>query len=310
MLAKDDVRETSPRQAAAFLVRALLIVNPFATGVSEGRLAAVRSALPSTTVMRVTTRQGQATEIAREASSTVDALYVFGGDGTFNEALNGIDATTPLGLIPGGGTSVLPRALGLPREPIEAAHRVAGGIERRIGVGSVNGRRFGFNAGIGLDAEIVRAVDALGRHPDGRRPGDWSFAWTGMRTLAKHRFRLEPVLELKGHGRAAFALVSNCAEYSYAGRFALRVAPEASFESGLDLVAPIRMRVHELPRLLSYALGGGDRSKAPKLLYAHDLDRLEVVCDRPLPLQVDGEDLGDVEQAVFEAERDAVTVLV
>jgi hypothetical protein len=45
-------------------------------------------------------------------------------------------------------------------------------------------------------------------------------------------------------------------------------------------------------------------------VYAHDADRLEVVCDGPLPLQVDGEDLGDVEEAVFEAERDAVTVLV
>jgi hypothetical protein len=34
------------------------------------------------------------------------------------------------------------------------------------------------------------------------------------------------------------------------------------------------------------------------------------VCDRPLPLQVDGEDLGDVREAVFEAERDAIAVLI
>jgi diacylglycerol kinase family enzyme len=292
-------------------VSRILIVNPFATGVTEERLAAVRSALPSATVVRVTTRQGQATEIAHEASSTVDCVFVFGGDGTFNEVLNGIDALTPVGFIPGGGTSVLPRALGLPREPAEAARRVAAGTERRIGVGRVNGRRFGFGAGIGLDAEIVRAVDALGRRPDGRRPGDAAFAWTGVRTLAAHRFALEPALELKGHGRAAFALVANCAEYSYAGPIALRVAPDASFDHGLDVVAPVRMRARELPRFAAYAVGrGGDRGKARKLLYAHDVDRLEVVCDRPLPLQADGEDLGDVEHAVFEAERGAVTVLV
>ena len=45
-------------------------------------------------------------------------------------------------------------------------------------------------------------------------------------------------------------------------------------------------------------------------MYAHDVDRLKITCDRPLPLEVDGEDLGDVTEAVVEAERDAVTVLV
>jgi len=42
----------------------------------------------------------------------------------------------------------------------------------------------------------------------------------------------------------------------------------------------------------------------------HDLDRIEVVCDGPLPLHEDGEDLGDAERALFQAERDAVAVLV
>ena len=76
---------------------------------------------------------------------------------TFQTVLNGIDGDTPLGLIPGGGTSVLPRALGLPRDSVEAARRVAVGAPRRIGLGRVNGHRFGFCAGIGLDAEIGRA---------------------------------------------------------------------------------------------------------------------------------------------------------
>jgi len=287
----------------------LLIVNPFASGVNEDRLAAVQDALPAGTEMRLTTRGGEASELAREVAGRVEALYVFGGDGTFNEALNGIDASTPLGFIPGGGTSVLPRALGLPRDPVEAARRLADGSARRIGLGRVNGHRFGFGAGIGLDAEIVRAVDELGRGPDGRRPGDLSFAWTGVWTASRHRFRIDPVLEVVGYGRAALALVSNCAAYSYAGRLALRFAPEASFEGGLDLVAPVRLRPRDLPRVLREAFGGGQR-RPDRYLYVHDTDRLEIVCDRPLPLQADGEDLGDVERAVFEAERDAVTVLV
>ncbi len=290
---------------------ALLIANPWASGVDEDGLAGVRAELPAGTELRMTSGPGDAIEIAREASGVVAALYVFGGDGTFNEVLNGIDDSTPLGLIPGGGASVLPRALGLPRGSAEAARRLTGTARpRRIGVGRVNGRRFGFAAGIGLDAEIVRAVDELGRRSDGRRPGNLSFAWTGLRTFARHNYRLAPALEVKGHGRAAFALVSNGPAYSYAGRVALQPAPDASFEGGLDLVAPTEVRSRDIPRIARYALGWGDRENARGLVYVHDSDRLEVVCDRPLPLQADGEDLGDVEHAVFEAERDAVTVLV
>ena len=288
----------------------LLIANPQASGVDEARLTNVRAALPEGTEFRLTSARGEATELAREVSGRVDALYVFGGDGTYNEVLNGIDGGTPLGLIPGGGTSVLPRALGLPRDPVEAARRVAAGAPRRIGLGRVNGHRFGFCAGIGLDAEIVRAVDDLGRRPDGRRPGDLSFAWTSVRALSRRRFRLEPALEVTGKGRAALALVSNSPVYSYAGPIPLRFAPEATFDGGLDLVAPTQVRGRDLPRIVGYALGRGDRTRVRDILYAHDADRIEIVCDRPLPLQADGEDLGDVEQAVFEAEPAAVTVLV
>ena len=287
----------------------LLIVNPWASGVDEERLAAVHGALPQGTELRLTTRGGEATELARDAAGRLDALYVFGGDGTYNEVLNGIDADTPLGFVPGGGASVLPRALGLPREPVAAAHAIAAGTPRRIGLGRVNGHRFGFASGVGLDAELVRAVDDLGRKPDGKRPGDFAFAWSGVRVLSRHGFSLEPALEITGHGRAAFALVSNGPTYTYAGRFALRPAPRATFEGGLDLVGPTKVRARGVARILRYAVSGGDRAKPEDVVYVHDADRLEVVCDSPLPLQADGEDLGDVEHAVFEAERDAVTVL-
>jgi diacylglycerol kinase family enzyme len=288
----------------------LLIVNPWASRVDEARLSAVEAELPSGTETRPTAHRGEATEIAREEAGKVETLYVFGGDGTFNEVLNGIDAATPVGFIPGGGTSVLPRALGLPRDPAQAARRLASASPRRIGLGRVNGRRFGFGAGIGLDAEIVRAVDELGRRSDGRRPGDLAFVWTGVRTVARYGLRLDPVLDVKGHGRAAFALVLNGPTYSYAGPVALRVAPRARFETGLDLVAPERMRARDLPRFLRYALGRGDVAREQDFVVVHDADRIEVTCDVPLPLQADGEDLGDAEHVVFEAERDAVTVLV
>jgi diacylglycerol kinase family enzyme len=287
----------------------LLIVNPLASGVDERLLAGVRAALPPGTEVVRTAVPGEATALAHEASGRRSAVYVFGGDGTFNEVLNGIDAETPLGLIPGGGTSVLPRALGLPRDPVEAAHRIAGGRPRRIGLGRANGRRFGFAAGVGLDAELVRRVDSLGRDAAGRRPGDRAFVLTALRLLLEHRGRWLPALEVEGLGRAAFALVANCSPYTYAGPIGLPLAPEASFDGGLDLVAPVEVRPATLPRLAWYAVRGPG-SGARGVLYRHDAERLGVRCDRPLPMQLDGEDVGDVEEVAFTSEPGAVVVLV
>lgn len=289
-------------------VRAALIVNPFASAVTEERVVAVTRALGHPEVLR-TERPGHATELAREACRRVDALYVFSGDGGFNEAMNGADGETPLGFVPGGGTSVLSRALGLPRDPVQAATRLAAGSPRRISLGRVNGRRFGFSGGVGLDAEFIRRVDALGRASEGKRAGDLAFAWTAVRTLAERRIRMEPTITLDGIGRAAFVLVANCDPYTYLGRLPLRIAPLARFELGLDLVAPRRLTPGLLPRFCLYLARGGGQERDPRILYRHDLDRLDLTCDQPTPLQVDGEDLGDVTEAVFEAERDAVTVL-
>jgi diacylglycerol kinase family enzyme len=282
----------------------LLIVNPFASAVSEERLAGVIEALGDVEVRR-TERPGHATELAREAAER-GALYVFSGDGGFNEVLNGLKADVPVGFIPGGGANVLPRALGLPRDPVKAARQLSAGRTRRISLGRVNGRRFGFSAGVGFDAEVVRRVDRLGRSEEGGRAGNLKFAWTVARLVGERRGRFLPALEVVGRGRAAFALVANCDPFTYAGPLPVHVAPRARFELGLDFVAPPHVAPARIPRLLfRFASGRGDG-----LLSGHDLDRIEIRCDRPLPLQADGEDLGDVESAVFEAERNAVSVLV
>jgi diacylglycerol kinase family enzyme len=291
------------------MARALLVVNPFASRVTEKRTTEVARILGVAKVVE-TERRGHATDLVREACDSFDAVYVFSGDGGFNEALNGVDGETPLGFVPGGGASVLPRALGLPRDPVAAARRVAGGQPRRISLGRANGRRFGFSAGIGLDAELVRRVDARGRTRDGRRAGNVAFALEAVHLLAERRARFDPELELRGLGRAAFALVANGDPYSYAGSFPLRVAPQARFDAGLDVVAPRRVRLRSLPRYGFYLLRGGGQERARDVIHAHDVDRIEIVCDRPLPLQVDGEDLGDVSEATFEAERLAVSVIV
>ncbi len=288
----------------------LLIVNPFASGVTEDRIGAVEAKLRRAAEVDVelTRRPGHAIELAREAGA-VDAVIVFSGDGVFNEVVNGHGASFPLGLVPGGGTNVLARALGLPRDPVAAAEQVADALSRgrtqQISLGRVNGRRFTFSAGIGFDAELLRRV---GRGADGRRPRDIRFATTFTRMLLERRGRYESQLSIDGIGRAAFVFVANGDPYTYAGRVALHVAPAVTFAGGLDFFAPERTGPLDAPRLLAaFARGRVPRARA---LRGHDVDRLEVRCDAPLPLQADGEDLGDVEHAVFEAERAALAVLV
>jgi diacylglycerol kinase family enzyme len=292
----------------------VLIVNPFASAVTEERVRSVERELGRAGTVRtlLTERPGHGAVLA--AAAVGDALVVYSGDGGFNEALNGAPAELPLGFLPGGRTSVLPRALGLPRDAVAAARKIAEALEQRrtrtISVGRVNGRRFGFNAGIGLDAELVRRVDGLGRREDGRRPGDAAYIAAAVRLLAARHGLFEPALEVRGLGRAAFVLVANTDPYSYAGPIPIHAAPEARFELGLDLVAPARVATRSVPRYLRYLLRGRGQIEAADVLYGHDLDRIEITCDRPLPLQADGEDLGDVTEAVFEAERSALTVLI
>jgi diacylglycerol kinase family enzyme len=285
--------------------RPLLIVNPGASAVDETRTEAVAEILGADVVK--TERPGHATELAAE--SAAECVFVFGGDGVFNEVINGHRPDVPVGFVPGGGSSVLPRALGLSLDPELAARQLVEALRfrriRRISVGSVNGRRFGFAAALGFPAEVVRRVDELGR-ANGRRPPDRTFALTVARALIAHGGRLEPTLEVDGEP-AAFALVANGDPYTYFTRLPLRVAPDARFEEGLDVVAPRRVRVRTIPRLTTAAVLG---RKVPGVFYAHDVDRIDVRCREPLPLQVDGEDLGDVEGAIFTCERAALTVLV
>ena len=295
--------------------RALLIVNPYSTHVTGRRITEVENALRERVELETefTRHPGHATELAAAAADDdVDAILVFSGDGTYNEALNGIDGRLPIGFVPGGGTSVLPRALGIPRDAVAAARVLGAALDdgrlRRISVGAVNGRRFSFSAGIGFDAEAVRKLDALGRDSGGARPGDTVFLRMVLKMLLDRRGRWAPALEIEGVGRAAFVLVANGDPYSYAGAVPIRITPGARFEDGLAFAAPREVRRRDVPRLATAIVRG--RGYGPQILTGVDLDRIDVHCDAPLPLQADGEDLGDVEQATFEARRDAVSVLV
>jgi diacylglycerol kinase family enzyme len=278
-------------------MRVTLIVNPFASRVTEARVRALEGRLDAVETL-LTERRGHATELAAGASG--DVVFVFGGDGVVNEVLNGLPAGKPLGIVAGGYTNVLARALGVPDDPAKAVR------ERRISLGRANGRRFAFSSGIGVDSEAVRELETR-RSSDGRRRGDLAYAGMIARRLASG---YEPRLEIDGLGRAALLFVSNDAVFTYAGPRPFRFSPEARFELGLDVVAPERASMLAAVRYAGRLFTGRGLVGLPGVLHAHDVDTIRVVCDGPLPLEADGEDLGDVTEALFEAERDAISVLV
>jgi diacylglycerol kinase family enzyme len=295
--------------------RVVLIVNPYSSGVSRRQLADVKDALArrADVIVRQTEAKGHAVQLAAEAAEDADAVVVFSGDGTYNEAINGAAGKLPFGFVPGGGASVFPRALGLPRDPIAAAVRAADALDRgrtiSIGLGRVNGRLFAFSSGIGFDAEAVRRIDRRGRDEEGRRAGNAIFAATVFRILFESRLRVPPQLTVEGFGRAACLFVANGRPYTYAGPFPVTIAEDADFGGGLDFAAPREISPGAAPALAVRGFRGtlaGD----PRVLSGHDLDGFDVHCDRPLPLQADGEDLGDVTEASFLAERGALDVLV
>jgi diacylglycerol kinase family enzyme len=301
--------------------RLRLIVNPIASGVSERAVEeAVRALAERCDVAAARTeRRGHAAELAAAAiDDGFDAVAVLAGDGTANEVLNGLHAQLPVGVLPGGGTSVLPRALGLPRSIPDAARQVgealAAGRTRTISLGTIDGRAFAFAAGVGFDAASVRRVDERGRS-GGRRPGDLYFTAQVVRTYLSRSYA-QPLLTVEAPGlepfRGASVVVANTHPWSYVGPRPLQIAPRARFERGLDVVVPRALDLRFAATLLRYALvtGGHAAGRDPRVRYLSDVGELTVRCDRPLPAEADGDDLGDVSEVRLGVEREGARLLV
>src|SRR2546421_564012 len=184
----------------------LVIVNPYATTVSDRLKNLVVYALRGRYEVEAidTTERGHASALAREAAHEgYDVVVAFGGDGTVNEAANGlVGSPTPLTCLPGGATNVYTRLLGIPPEIVDATEhllRVADDWRpRRVDLGAVNDRHFTFSSGLGLDASVVERVDS---HPRLKaRLGEHYFTWAAFSRraeLTRHR-RIEAFGPLAG----------------------------------------------------------------------------------------------------------------
>jgi diacylglycerol kinase family enzyme len=302
-------------------VRVRLVVNPRATGVGEGVIDAVTTRLVAVGELEVcrTERPGHAVELA--AAPGADAVVAMGGDGTYNEVVNGLPAGVRLGVLPAGASSVFARQLGFATDPVVAAGQLARALAanstRPLGLGRMDGRRFTFAASLGLDAATMRAVDRERiTRPGNRRPGDLRVVAAAVRELAAQGFALRERMTLEAPGRpperASYVLVANQHPYTYFGRLAVQAAPRASFDSGLDAVAVGELRARGLWRLAVYALVWPRHAagRSHRVGYLHDLRRFSVRCDAPTPAQLDGEYVGDVEGAEFAYEEAAMRVYV
>jgi len=303
--------------------RMLVIVNPYATTVSSHLREVVVYALRGRFEVDAvdTEAPGHATELCREAAHEgYDAVVAFGGDGTVNEAANGLlGSSTPLYCLPGGSANVFAKMLGIPGELIDATERLLGMADdwrpRRVDLGSVNGRCFTFASGIGLDASVVERVDS---HPRLKaRFGPYYFAAVALATFSR-RYLLAraPRMQVQVGEQTidgVLTIVQNGSPYTYFKNRPIEVAEGARLDSGalagcvLHRATPLGMPLIGWRALSARARVARHRqvsgfSQARKLT-------VRTTDGRPLPLQVDGDYLGEVAEARYSVLPAALSVV-
>jgi len=251
-----------------------------------------------------TEQRGHATQLCREgAREGYDAVVAFGGDGTVNEAANGlVGSDTPLTCLPGGATNVYCRLLGIPNDVVDATEHLLRLADewrpRRVALGRVDERHFLFASGVGLDASVVERVDA---HPYRKAKfGPWYYTLCGIGTFNRRYLVNPPRVRLRAGGQeieAVTVVAQNAGPYTYFGSRPIRMVGGAELDSGeLSLAALKRATPLELatltPRLLSGRAGIVQGHRHIAGLEGVTEAVIEGVDGEPFPLQVDGDYIG------------------
>lgn len=316
-------------------MKVVLLVNSKASSVTPRSRVVIGKALSADHDVTVaeTSRRGHATRLAQgAAASGVDVVVVLGGDGTLNEAANGLAGTgCALAPLPGGSTNVFARTIGLPNDPIEATgvllEALARRSIRRVGLGSVNGRYFLFHTGVGFDAAVVEQVER--RSGLKRYAGHPLFVYAGFDTWMRHfdrtrpRFAVqfpEPEAGVAATGGATegavvddgyLTIVLNTSPYTYLGNRPLDLAPEATLDRGLAAVTVRTMTFSRFMPVILSALGSGRLLRRSRWVdHRTDVGALTVRAYGPVPYQVDGDHLGDAEVLEFRHEPDVLDLVL
>lgn len=322
-------------------MRALLVVNPAATTTSARTRDVLTHALASDLKLEVATTEsrGHARDLARRAaeSGETELVIALGGDGTVNEVVNGLlhhgpdpDRLPRLAVVPGGSTNVFARALGLPNDVVEATgallDALEAGSERTVGLGLADGvpgtedseippRWFTFTAGLGFDAGIVGRVEQ--QRERGKRSTHALYVRQVVRQFLKEQHRGGGTITLERPGEEpveglVLSIVCNTAPWSYLGNRPLYAAPEASFDTALDLLGLSRLTPTAVSRyatqLLTSSPERGPHGKHAVTL--HDMTDFTLHSQVPLPFQMDGDHLGLRTSVNFTGVRRALRVIV
>jgi diacylglycerol kinase family enzyme len=299
--------------------RVLLIVNPVARTVSQPTLAVLEKALSADFRLEVTEtkERGHASEIAAQAvDEGVDLVVVFSGDGTINEVVNALAGTaTALGIIPGGATNILVRALGLPTDPVEATGVLIGKALNdeafQLHLGRADGRYFAVNCGAGVDAAAMQRMDA--KFPKTKAKFDRvafrSVAWELMAGYVGRAPDLQVSVDDREPVPSLSVMVGRTDPYTYYKDRGLRVTPQASFDTGLDVLSVRKLNRRSVPRVVWQVFGSARHVHGRDIDYVHDASKVLVTSDDPFPVQVDGDSLGDHQRLQIELAREALWVV-
>jgi diacylglycerol kinase family enzyme len=299
--------------------RLLLIVNPVARTVSRPTLAVIEKALSADFKLEVleTANRGHATDVAREAvADGIDLVVVFSGDGTINETVNGLAGTeTALGVLPGGATNILARALQFPLDPVEAAGVLISaaleGRARRLDLGRADGRYFAVNCGAGVDAAAMKRLDH--KFPASKAKfSRAAFRAVAREVLAGYAGR-SPDLTVRiddGEPQPSISvMIGRTDPYTYYKDRGVRVTPQASLDEGLDVLSARRLPRRSVLRIAWQLFGSARHVRGRDIDYWHDVSRVRVGSERPFPVQVDGDVMEDRTELEVSLARDALWVV-
>jgi diacylglycerol kinase family enzyme len=308
--------------------RMLIIVNPYATTVSDRLKNLVVYALQGRYEVEAVSTQAQnhATQICRDAREEgYDVVVAFGGDGTLNEVANGLRGTeVPVSVLPGGSTNVVCRTLGIPNDVVDATEHLLGIADefhpRRIDLGVANGRRFVFACGAGLDATAAKRVDS--RPVLKARAGRWFYAYAAISGFTREYLRNPVRVRMEADGQSAegvTAIAQNSDPFTYFGERELQVCEGAALDNRtLSLAVLQRAALRDMPTVATRVLLEGLRVPGHRQIVHFEgitEARLESVSRdaqghiRPFPVQVDGDYIGDHGELDLSIEPAALTVV-
>ena len=304
------------------MARVLLLCNPSASSVTPRGRVVIQAALGADheVTLAETSRRGHATRLAQgAAASGTEIVVVLGGDGTLNEAANGLaGSSTALACLPGGSTNVFARTIGLPNDPIEATGDLLGALQRgsrqRIGLGVANGRYFMFHVGAGFDAAVVEQVEK--RSSFKRYAGHPLFIYAAFATWFRHFDRERPAFAVHHDDGSViedgyFTICLKTDPYTFLGRRPLSLSKTTGLHSPLALLTFRSLKFATVLGAAASAMASGRRLRHDKKINRRvDVKGATLIGFRPFPYQLDGDYIGEVTRLELRYEPDCLDLVV